>query len=859
MKKTFLRYVFSSIKHDISRLISIFVIVVLGLGFLVGLKSTSPDLRASMNAYYNDTNFMDIYIQSTIGFSSSDVDDLRNELTGVSQIEGYYQMDEFAEIGGKKCETRLTYRSFNDNSIDKLTLREGEFPDEPNEVAILYNSSAEVSKEIGTQVVLTNDDGSEETFTITGLVEDPFYVSKNGDVTTIGSGVLDAVLYFDSSLYEEKDTTIIKIRYSGARNFNSFSDEYKDYIDRKVDEIQEISAPFIDKRQEEIKALMTDAAREQIRQNFEEQINNADISEDLKNNLLSLLDQFIETPEFDQLVANQIEQAYQEQFGNINSTWYVLTREENQGAYMFEQDSGKVDAISNVFPVFFFGIALLVSITSVTRIINKDRSQMGTLKSLGYSKGMIYTKYLIYGLLSTVAGSIVAIIFGLFVLPTIICAIYGTLYNLGPMVYVGDPLTIALYTLLMIALIIGTITIISFNALRDNVSSLLIGKAPLPGKKIWLERMPFIWKRLKFNTKSMLRNVFRFKKNLIMMLIGIGGCTGLLLTSFGLKDSLSVINEGQFVDIIKYDFVAKLTPEGMEGENPFDVGMSTQAYYYDGTVYGSSENIDIALVATNNLPDYVGLTDSTAFDSNSFIITKQIANEFGIKEGNNVVIGLDDLGSNLVQIRVTGITENYINNYVYCGEEIMKNYFPTLTRNSYIVNTDMSDEDLSNYIDTMIDNANITSIISSSNTKLVYENVLNNLDTLVAIIVLLSGALIAVVIYNLTDIMVSERVKEIATLRVNGYYRYESLLYIFREIFFMSVLGVAIGIGVGVFLHQYIMDGISSVGLTFGMTINRTSYVYTLLLAAGFVILVCVLFFPKINRIKMAEALKSVE
>ena len=859
MKKTFLRYVFSSIKHDISRLISIFVIVVLGLGFLVGLKSTSPDLRASMNAYYNDTNFMDIYIQSTIGFSSSDVDDLRNELTGVSQIEGYYQMDEFTEIGGKKCETRLTYRSFNDNSIDKLTLREGEFPDEPNEVAILYNSSAEVSKEIGTQVVLTNDDGSEETFTITGLVEDPFYVSKNGDVTTIGSGVLDAVLYFDSSLYEEKDTTIIKIRYSGARNFNSFSDEYKDYIDRKVDEIQEISAPFIEKRQEEIKALMTDAAREQIRQNFEEQINNADISEDLKNNLLNLLDQFIETPEFDQLVANQIEEAYQEQFGNVNSTWYVLTREENQGAYMFEQDSGKVDAISNVFPVFFFGIALLVSITSVTRIINKDRSQMGTLKSLGYSKGMIYTKYLIYGILSTVAGSIVAIIFGLFVLPTIICAIYGTLYNLGPMVYVGDPLTIALYTLLMIALIIGTITIISFNALRDNVSSLLIGKAPLPGKKIWLERMPFIWKRLKFNTKSMLRNVFRFKKNLIMMLIGIGGCTGLLLTSFGLKDSLSVINEGQFVDIIKYDFVAKLTPEGMEGENPFDVGMSTQAYYYDGTVYGSSENIDIALVATNNLPDYVGLTDSTAFDSNSLIITKQIADEFGIKEGNNVVIGLDDLGSNLVQIRVTGITENYINNYVYCGEEIMKNYFPTLTRNSYIVNTDMSDEDLSNYIDTMIDNANITSIISSSNTKLVYENVLNNLDTLVAIIVLLSGALIAVVIYNLTDIMVSERVKEIATLRVNGYYRYESLLYIFREIFFMSVLGVAIGIGVGVFLHQYIMDGISSIGLTFGMTINRTSYVYTLLLAAGFVILVCVLFFPKINRIKMAEALKSVE
>ena len=859
MKKTFSKYIFSSIKHDLSRLISIFVIVVLGLGFLVGLKSTSPDLRATMNRYYNDMNFMDVYIQSTIGFSDSDVDTLRSELSGVSQIEGYYQMDQFTYIDNKKSETRLIYRTFKDNSIDKISLVSGKFPEKASEVLLLDNSSDSVSHELGDEIRIENDDGSEEVYTICGLVDDPFYISKNGDVTTIGSGVLDAVVYFDSSFYEPKETTIIKIRYSGARQYNSFSQEYKDFIDKKIDEIKEISAPFLENRVAEIKEQMKDAAAEQIKTQFEEAINNSEFSDEIKQGLIDALEQFLETDEFDALVANQIEQTFEEQFGSIDRTWYVLSREENQGAYMFEQDSGKVDAVSAVFPVFFFIIALLVSVTSVTRIINKDRGQMGTLKSLGYSKGMIYTKYLFYGLLTTILGSIVAILFGLFVLPTIIGYIYGTIYTIGPMVYIGDPATIALYTFLMIALILLTITVIAFSSLKDNVSSLLIGKAPVPGKKIWLEHIPFIWKHLKFNTKSMLRNVFRFKKNLIMMLIGIGGCTGLLLTSFGIKDSLSVINTTQYVDIIKYDFVAKLTDEGMEGDNPFEVGSSTKVYYYDGYALGSDENIDMSLIATNSLPDYVGLDDPLSFESDSFVITNQIAQEFGLSIGDNLVISLDDLSNSLTQIRVTGITQNYIGNYVYCGEDVMKNYFPTLKQNGYIVDTGLSDEEVNSYIDEMLENSSITSIINSQNTKLVYESVLNNLDALVVIIVLLSGALIAVVIYNLTDIMVSERVKEIATLRVNGYYRYEALLYIFREIFFMTVIGVAIGIGVGVLLHNYIMNSISSVGLTFGMAIAWPSYIYTILLALGFVLLVCLLFFPKINKIKMAEALKSVE
>ena len=860
MKKTFLKYIFSSIKNDISRLIAIFIIVVLGLGFLVGLSSSSPDLQATMNNYWNQTNFMDVYIQSTIGFSENDVDNLKNELSGVSDIDGYYQMDQWTYINDKKSETRLIYRSFGENDIDKLTLVEGKFPENANEVLLLDNSSSSISHELGTEIRFNNDEGTEEVYVVSGLVKDPFYVSKVGDITTIGSGVLDAVVYFDESFYEPKETTIIKIRYSGARRYNAFSDDYDKYINNKIAEINEISAPFLENRVLEIKELIKEEAKQQIIDYFEQSIADSEFSDEVKEGLLNALEQFLDTPEFDTIVSGQVDQIYEEQFGGVDTVWYVLSREQNQSAYMFEIDSTKVDTVSAVFPVFFFVIALLVSVTSITRIISKDRPQMGTLKSLGYSKSMIYTKYLIYGLLTTILGSVVAILFGLFVLPTIIGSIYGTIYDLtGPMIYVGDPITITLYTLAMIALILIIITIISFASLRDSVSSLMIGKAPLPGKKIWLEHIPFIWKHLKFNTKSMLRNVFRFKKNLIMMLIGIGGCTGLLLTAFGIKDSLGVINTTQFTEIVKYDFVAKLTAEGMEGENPFDVGQSNKVYSYDGTALGSEQNIDFTLISTNSLTDYVGLDDPDVFDENSFIITKQIADKFGLNIGDNIVISLDELNNSLTQIEITGITQNYIENYVYCGEKVMQTYFPTLTQNGYIVKTDLSDQEVNDYIDRLLENPNIVSVINSQNTKLMYESVLNNLDALVAIIVLLSGALIAVVIYNLTDIMVSERIKEIATLRVNGYYRYEALMYIFREIFFMSIIGVAIGIGVGYFLHQYIMVSIESIGLTFGMTIARSSYIYTILLAFGFVILVCVLFFPKINKIKMAEALKSVE
>ena len=213
----------------------------------------------------------------------------------------------------------------------------------------------------------------------------------------------------------------------------------------------------------------------------------------------------------------------------------------------------------------------------------------------------------------------------------------------------------------------------------------------------------------------------------------------------------------------------------------------------------------------------------------------------------------------LFVVIVTGITTNYINNYIYLGEKAFQNYFGNLSKNAFLVKNDMSDDELKEYTRQLLENSNVSSISSTSDIKYTYENILNNLNSIVAILVLLSGALIAVVIYNLTDIIITERIKEIATLRVTGYTRRESLLYIFREIIFMTILGICVGLVIGVFLHKYVMVNITSIGLCFGEAILPLSYLYTIILALGFVIITTMCFYPKIKNIQMAEALKSVE
>ncbi len=850
MKKTHLKYIFKSIKDDLSRLIAITVIVLLSIGFLTGLMGSPKDLRASFNKYYEETNLLDIYIQSTIGFSKDDIDFLKENVDGIDKIEDYYQVDEYVYLDSTRIQGRVIYREFNEDSIDKLTLVEGTLPASSTECVMLNPKNSMVNYSVGDIVTI-----NETNYTIVGKVNDPFYISNQPETTTIGNGVLDGVIYFDKSFISDYEVTMIKITFKESNNYSSYDSKYTNFINTKVDEISNLSLSRLEIRKEEIKEQFIEQAVIEAKEELREQIISFVPSLEGTTTLDSIIEYIVSTEMFQQNVATAVEEAFNEFIGNNPLKWYVLTRNEIPSYYMANVDVGKIDTISQILPVFFFLIALLVSLSSITRIIQKDRPQIGTFKSLGYSKGTIFEKYVIYGLLSTLIGCIVGATLGTFILPYVIMQIYRSLYDIPILVFVFDYSNVLLYSSIMIILILLCILLVAFSALKEHVSTLFSGKAPTAGKKILLERITFLWKHLSFKQKSMLRNVFRFKKNLIMMLIGIGGCTGILLTSFGLKDSLSVIQTTQYNEIIKYDLIVSVNDIN---DNPInEQSESEPIYYLTGEVLSQNENIDVSILSSNNLTNYVNLFDND-FNENSIIVTNQIADQLNLKVGENIVV--DCPSQNIfVQLRVSGITTNYINNYIYLGEKAFKNYFGDLTKNAFLVKNDMTSDELTSYTRELLLNNNVTSVSSTSDIAYTYENILNNLNSIVAILVLLSGALIAVVIYNLTDIIITERIKEIATLRVTGYTRRESLLYIFREIIFMTILGICLGLVIGVFLHRYVMINITSIGLCFGESIAPLSYLYTIILALGFMIITTTCFYPKIKKIQMAEALKSVE
>lgn len=851
MHNKFFKYILKSIKTDLSRLIAICLITFLGIGFLVGLMSSPKDLKSSINCYYEQSNLMDIYIQSTIGFNTNDIDFLKENIEGISDIEGYYQNDVYAYIDGTKIQARIIYKSFDENSIDKLELVDGNFPDKKNSCVMLSPKDSMVDSSLGSELTIDN-----EKFEIVGKVNDPFYLANQPEKTLIGSGTLDGVFYIDSKFNSIKDITTIKICFEDAKSYNTFTNEYTNYINNIADSINNFADDRIELRKETIKKELSKQIEDKMLQEIKNQVLEILPSLSESEVLNKILDSVKNSQMFQDSLKETTNEKFNELIKDLPLKWFVLTRNQIPSYVIAKADIEKINTVSNILPVFFFLIALLVSITSITRIVQKDRIYIGTLRSIGYSKNKIYVKYLIYGLLSSLIGCVIGAAIGTFILPLAIMQIYRTLYDIPQLIFEFDYASVLFFSSLMILMIVGAALLIVHSNLKENVSSLLVGKAPVAGKKILLEKIPFIWNHISFKQKSMLRNVFRFKKNLIMIVVGIGGCTGLLLTSFGLRDSIGAIQNKQYGQIINYDLIVNTKNVN---ENPIDDSIkNTSIYYFNGTVLDKDENIPISLISSDNLNDYIGFSGENMFNENSIIITKQIADEIGLSKGDMITIDLDNKDT-FKQVRITGITDNYINNYVYMGESAYKNCFGAENKNAYIVKTNFSEEALKEYTRELLNNKNVTSVVSTNDMKVTYDNVLNNLTSIVIILVLLSGALIAVVIYNLTDIIVNERIKEIATLRVTGYTRRETLNYIFREVLFMSAIGILVGLALGVGLHQFVMSSITSLGLRFGMSIEPLSYLYTILLAFGFVILTAICFYPKIKNIQMAEALKSVE
>ncbi|MCH5274380.1 MAG: ABC transporter permease [Lachnospiraceae bacterium] len=550
---------------------------------------------------------------------------------------------------------------------------------------------------------------------------------------------------------------------------------------------------------------------------------------------------------------------------------YVLGRNTNVGYVMFENDSGIVEGMSNVFPVMFFLVAALVCMTTMNRMVEEQRIQIGVLKALGYGEGAIMGKYLFYSGSAAIAGGLLGFVFGTLLFPTVIWVVYGIMYRLGDIVHLFD-LKIAVISLAVAALCsMGTTWFTCRQELREVAADLMRPKAPKAGKRVFLEHVPFIWRHLKFLHKVSVRNIVRYKKRFFMMVLGISGCTALLLTGFGIRDSVTDIANLQFETIHIFDMSITLQ-DRLSGTGDEEILKTAQSYgvevlpvleeSWDLEVDGTIKAINLVIAgepehSENFLDLHTGDGISIAYPGEGeAVISDKLAETYGLKAGDEIFL----YNGNRTQLHavISGICENYIYNYVYLTPQTYEKQVGVPEYKSLYLNVPEA-EDVHRVGAALMMAEGVTGVNINEDIRTRVSGMMGSMNYIVIVIIFSAGSLAFVVLYNLNNINITERLREIATIKVLGFYKKETEAYVFRENIALTAIGCAVGLVLGKLLHLFVMGEINIDMISFDVQIRPSSYVFSVLLTFVFTWFINRLMSGKLNRINMAESLKSVD
>lgn len=552
---------------------------------------------------------------------------------------------------------------------------------------------------------------------------------------------------------------------------------------------------------------------------------------------------------------------------------YVLDRNTNVGYVCLKNDSGVVKGIANVFPVFFFLVAALICMTTMNRMVEEQRTQIGVLKALGFSEGRIMGKYLFYSGSAAISGTLIGYVLGIHFFPLVIITAYGIVYKMGGIYYVSD-LPLALVSLTVAVLCsVGTTWLSCHKELKEVAADLMRPKAPKAGKRVFLEYVPFIWKRLKFLQKVSVRNIVRYKKRFFMMVIGISGCTALLVMGFGVRDSVVAVADQQYEEIQLYDIGVTLKDGKVPGEADLKSLDSVLEKENAAGMYAMEKTIDLVtdkgtksihMVAVEN-PDEVGdfislhtkKQEPIAYPKEGeAVLSKKVAETYGVKKGDTIL--LRDSDNNEMSLKVTGICENHIYNYVYiAAESYEKQIGDVVFKNVYVSLPD--EADIHEVSAALMKADGVTAVTVNSDMLNRISQMMSCMNYIVIVIIICAGALAFIVLYNLNNINITERVREIATIKVLGFYPKETASYVFRENMVLTAIGCGLGLILGKWFHRFVMGEIQIDMVSFNVQINAVSYLFSVLLTMGFAWIVNCMMTGKLERINMAESLKSID
>jgi ABC-type antimicrobial peptide transport system permease subunit len=790
------------------RWLALVLIVMLGVGFFSGLRITTDAMTSVGQNYLSLQNLYDFRLYSTLGFGDDEVEKLAG-IDGIKEAEGQKSLNAMGTFDGSSDVYTVIAMPAKIN-VPKLTA--GKLPGNTSEC--LGDDNFFTKDDIGKTITVDSSDLKRETYTITGLCTSPLYIGNDRGTASIGSGTIKAFLYVQDAVFVSDDYTEVDLTLSNqaeiySKAYDSLLDTYQDDVEQKTSEISE----------ERYHTLLND---------------------------------------------HFLTEWTGEAAGITAPKTYVLTRKDNAGYVSFENDTSIVGGLASLFPLFFVLIAMLVCITTMTRMVEEERGMIGTLKALGFSEGAITAKYLLYAGSAALLGWIIGFFGGTWALPQIFWKAYQVSYHFASMPYLFS-WKLALLTLTVTMLGMILCTWYSCHHELDSVPAALM--RPLParhGKRIFLERFS-IWKHLSFLQKTSLRNAFRYPQRLVMFVIGIACCTGLLVTGFGVKDSMVDIADLQFDQVQTYDMALSFKTD-VHDQVESELEKSTEI---DGMLEGSSTGVTVGqdtqlngvtlyqFADTDAFSDYWHLhygSEQIAFPKDGeAVISTGIARKLKLSVGDEMV--MEDSDHNQMRVKVSGIFDCYISNFV-----IMNNH-ASFTDASWQADTyllkcsDVSDD----FATRLTDLSGVTGLVRLTETRSSVDRALSCLHYIIAMIVIISGALAFVVIYNLTSINIAERSREIATVEVLGFYPRETYSYVLRENIILSVLAGLLGMPAGTLFERAVMARIVVNTMCFDVHVTALSYVLSFVITLLFTLIVNLLMRRSIRRINMAESLKAVE
>ncbi len=552
---------------------------------------------------------------------------------------------------------------------------------------------------------------------------------------------------------------------------------------------------------------------------------------------------------------------------------YVLGRDTNVGYALFENDSSIVEGIANVFPVFFFLVAALVCMTTMNRMVEEQRTQIGVLKALGYGNGSIMGKYLFYAGSAALGGCAAGYFLGIFIFPLVIWKAYAMMYRLGNVVFVFDWLAALLCLGASLLCSMGTTWVSCRHTLKASAAGLMRPKAPKAGKRIFLERMGFLWNRLKFLHKVSIRNIVRYKKRLFMMVLGISGCTALLVTGFGVRDSVTSIADQQYEEIQTYQLNITLDDEAGENDalrqeiyRVLDTlsGEYTCAYETSLDLQTSEGPKSVNLIVAENPSEFGAYIDLHSPSGEAIpypgpgeiVLCDKLAGKYRIKAGDSLRLRSQD-GPELSAV-LSGVCENYIFNYAYVDRQTYEEVLGPLTFKNLYVNLPQ-EADVHEVSAALMNLEHVASVQVNADMLVRFSSMMSSMNYIVFVVIGCAAALAFIVLYNLNNINITERIREIATIKVLGFYRNETSSYVFRENTVLTAMGCALGLVLGKLLHIYVMHEVDIDMISFDVHVRPVSYLLSVLLTFAFTWIVNRIMAGKLNRINMAESLKSVD